>query len=231
MKQRIFTTANILSVTLIILGIFVFLFIHPFIYSYIGIIEQGKTNIRNTKWDKLAVKYSIFKKQKKFTINAAMPSLILSKEYSTAVEYLKKLEDMDIATARNYYFASYASEQLKDYNKALEYAKKSNDQFREAKVYIKMKNFNNAQNVLDNLAKEKPVKPRVYLYDAELKMAQNKWPEANTSINKFLKINPNSKEALQDKAEISKQLGNMKDYNNCINKLKNIETKLENRIN
>ncbi len=231
MKKNIFKPANVLSICMILLGIFVFLFIHPFIYSYIGIIEQGKTNVRNTKWDKLAVKYSIFKKQKKFTINSAIPSLILSEEYDTAIEYFQKLEDLNIANERNYYFASFAYEHKKDYDNALKYAKKSGDKFREAKVYIKMKDFNNAEQILNTLSKESPIKPRVYLYQAELKMGQKKWQEANISINKFLKINPNSKEALKVKAEVSKQLGNTKDYQKYTNKIKNIETKIENRIN
>lgn len=231
MKKNIFKPANILSISLILLGVFVFLFIHPFIYSYIGIIEQGKTNVRNTKWDKLAVKYSIFKKQKKFTINAAIPSLILSEEYDNAIEYFHKLEEMNIANARNYYFASFAYEQKEDFNNALKYAKKSGDKFREVKVYIKMKDFKNAERILNELSKETPIKPRVYLYQAELKMGQKDWKDANIYIDKFLKINQNSKEAIKDKVEISQQLGNTKDYQKYINKLKDIETKLENRIN
>ncbi len=231
MKQKIYSVANILSIGLILCGIYIFLFIHPFIYSYIGIIEQGKTNTRNIKWDKLAVQYSIFKPQKKFTINSAIPGLILNKEYDTAINYFKQLENLGLANDKNYYLASFAYEQTKDYENALKYAKKSNDKLRETRVYIKMKDFDNAQKLVDDLSKEKPLKPRIYLYQAELYMGQNKWKEANITIDKFLKINPKSVEALQDKARISRRLGNLKAYRKYMKISRLIEIKLGNRIN
>lgn len=222
--------AAVISTGMILSGIFMFLLIHPYIYIYTGIIEENNTNIRNTKWDRLAVKYSLFKFQKNYTLENAIPGLILTKDFDTALEYLKELEANGFSDNTNKYLMSYVYMKTGDYVNALKYAKESGNKFQTARIYIKMKDIKNAEILINEFLKENPVKPNTYVYKAEIEMAKDNWKTANIYIDKMLKINPNHMEALSDKALITRKLGLAKEHKKCINKIKLLELRTEERV-
>lgn len=219
-----------ISICLIALGIFMFFLILPFLYLYIGIIEEGKTGVRNTKWSKLAVKYSILNPQKEFAINSALPSLILTKDFDTTIKYIQKLEKIGRARDMHYYFAAFAYLHQQNYQEALKYAVKSNNKGLIARSYIKMNDITNAQKTIDEMKKETPVSPKINMYTAEVEMAKENWKKADTEIDKMLKQYPKSLEAMKDKAEISKKLGDIKTQKIFEEKIKQIELKHNKRI-
>ena len=227
-KERLLTTA--LATGLIAFGIFIFLWILPFLYVYIGIVEQGETNIHDTKWDKFAIKYSIFYPQKVYTIEAAFPSLILSKDYENAIKYYKILEDLNAQTPATTYLVTYAYIQIGDFENALYYAKLENDLRHLAKIYILMKDYKNAQNIVNKMLNSPSPKPQSYLYKAELESRKGNYKIAKTNIDKAIESMQNSIDAWQVKANIEKKLGNKREYKHAIYKIKEIEFKTNERI-
>ena len=223
-------TATIISIGLIAFGIFMFFVILPFLYLYIGIIEEGKTGIKNLKWNKLAVKYAIMTPQKEFAINSALPSLILSKDFDTTITYVKELEKLNKANDMHYYFASFALMKKQEYQQSLEYAKKSNNKGMITRAYLNLGEIKKAEQILNDLKKEKPYPTRAHMYKAEIEMSKGNYKLANSEIDKMLKSYPKSLEALQDKAKISKKLGNIKEYKKAIKQIKEIELRQSNRI-
>lgn len=222
--------ATALAAGLIAFGVFIFLWILPFLYVYIGMVEQGRTNTHNTKWDKLAVKYSLFYPQKVYTIEAALPSLVLSKDYCTAIKYYKTLEELNAQTPATTYLATYAYIQYGDFENALYYAKKENNLRHLAKIYILTKDYKNAQIVVDKMLAENSPKPQSYLYKAELESRKGNYKVAKTYIDKALIQMQHSIEALQVKANIEKNLGNKKEYKCTLAKIKELEIKNDERI-
>lgn len=227
-KDKIITTA--LATGLIAFGIFIFLWILPFLYVYIGIVEQGETNIHDTKWDKLAIKYSIFYPQKIYTIEAAFPSLIIAKDYENAIKYYKILEELNAQTPATTYLVTYAYIQIGDFENALYYAKQENDLRHLAKIYILMKDYKNAQNIVDKMLDTTSPKPQSYLYKAELESRKGNYKIAKINIDKAIESMQNSIDAWQTKANIEKKLGNKKEYKRAIHKIKEIEFKTNERI-
>ncbi len=219
-----------ISTTLILVGIFIFLWILPFLYVYIGILDFGSTNVQNTKWDKMAVRYSIFPAQKIYTIESALPGLIVNKEYDTAIEYVEELEKLSSAEPNIKYLAAYAYIQKEDYQKALKYAKESNNKGQLAQVYINLKDYKSAKKLVDEMFEQKQVSPRAYIYKAQIEIIENNWTGADKSINKLLIVAPNNREALKIKAKIAHHTGNNTEHKKCIKKLKLIELKNSTRI-
>lgn len=201
--------AVIITSGLICLGVFMVIWMLPFLYMYIGMIEYGKTNVQNLKWDRLAVKYSLFKSQKLQTIPSAVTSFTLAEDYDTVIAYSKELEKLGELSGADKYFLSNAYIEKGDYEKALKYA---SNKPQELKIYIKMKDVKKAQTIIEQLLNEKKVKPGVYLYKAEVEIEMNNWHDANVSIDKLLEINPKHLEAMKVKAEILKHFGRMSEY-------------------
>ncbi len=201
--------AVIIASGMICLGVFMVIWMLPFLYMYIGMIEYGKTHVQNLKWDRLAVKYSLLKSQKLQTIPSAVTSFSLAEDYDTVIEYSKELEDLSELSGADKYFLSKAYIEKGDYENALKYA---SNKTQEAQIYIKMKNIEKAQGIVEQMLAEKPVKPVVYLYKAETEIETNNWHEADVSIDKLLKVNPLHLEALKVKAKILKHFGRMSEY-------------------
>lgn len=222
--------ATAISVGMIVFGIFMFLIIHPFIYIYIGIIEQAKTTTHHTKWDKLAVKYSIFSFQKKYTMDYALSSLILTEDYDTALDYIHKLEKLKKSDVAHKYFASYAYLQKQDFKNALKYAKWCNSENQLAKIYIKTRDIKNAQKIVDKMLNKKNISPNSYVYKSELEMLKGNWHEADKYADKVLKINPKHREALKDKIQISKHFNRLSDVKKYEKTLKQLELKYSERV-
>lgn len=212
--------AVIISYGMICLGVFIIIWMLPFLYMYIGMIEYGKTNVQNLKWDRLAVKYSLFKSQKLQTIPSAVTAFSLAEDYDTVIDYSKKLEHLNALTSADKYFLSKAYMEKGDYENALKYA---SNKTQELQIYIKMKDIKKAQAIIKQLLAEKNVKHGIYLYKAEVEIEMNNWHDANISIDKLLEINPMHLEAMKVKAKILKHFGKLKEYKVYEQKIKNYE--------
>lgn len=222
--------ATALAAGLIAFGVLVFLWILPFLYVYIGMVEQGQTGTHNTKWDKLAVEFSLFYPQKVYTIEAALPGLLESKDYCSVIKYYKRLEKINAQTPATTYLATYAYIQDGDFENALYYAKKENNLKHLAKIYILTKDYKNAQIVVDKMLAEESPKPQSYLYKAELESRRGNYKVAKAYIDRAIIRMPRSVDALQVKANIEKKLGNKKEYKRIIAKIKELEIKNNERI-
>lgn len=215
--------AVIIASGMICLGIFMVIWMLPFLYMYIGMIDQGKTNVKNLKWDRLAVQYSLFNAQKRQTIPSAILSFSLAKDYDSVIEYSKKLERAGDLTDTDKYFLSKAYIEKGDYENALKYA---SNKTQELQIYIKTNNVENARSIVEQLLAEKPVIPVTYLYKAELEILNNNWHEANVSIDKLLAVNPQHLEALKVKAKILKHFGRRSEYKIFEQKIKDRENNM-----
>ena len=212
---------------MIAFGVFLVIWMLPFIYMYIGVIEQGKTHTKNLKWDKLAVKYSIFKGQKVHSIPSAILSFILTKDYDAVIEYSKELERLGELSGPDKYFMSKAYFEKGDYENALKYA---NNKEQELRIYIRMNDLEKANELVAELLKAEPVKPNTYLYKSEVELAAGNWKEAEIWVNKLLQINPQHLEALKVKAKILKHLGRNNEYELYRQKIKELEDKYQNMV-
>lgn len=222
--------AAVISIGMILFAIFLFLWVHPFLYIFISMKSLSTSNVKHMKWEKLAVKYSIFKAQKKYTMTYSIPSLMLAGEYDSVVKYVKELEKLNAASNAEMYFASFAYMQKEDFENALEYAKKANTKMQLANVYIKMRNIKNAEPLVNELLNQKPVKPAVNVYKAELEILKGNWKTAEIYTDKMLKINPRHKEALECKIKILEHFGKTSQANSYKKKLQIIELKYKQRI-
>lgn len=208
---------------MIIAGILMFLYVLPFLYIWASFGESENQNKLDLM--KKSVTFSIFKFQKIYTMNSALASLVLTKDYYTVIGYYKELEKLDAVDEGNTYLAVYSYIQTGEYDNALKYSQLFGNKGQQAQIYIKMKDFKKAKILVNEMLNQTPVKPKVYRYKAEIEMGENKWKEANLSIDKALKYSPNSMEALQDKVRISKHLGYKEEYKKNLNKLKLLELK------
>lgn len=222
--------AAAISAGMIILGIFLFIWMLPFLYMYIGIIEQGKTNAKNTKWDKLAVKYSVFKGQKVHTIPSAILTFSLTKDYDTVIEYSKELEQIGEFQKSDAYFLTKAYIEKGDYDNALKYAKLGSNKLQEVQIYIKSKDFAKAKTLVNDMLSKTPVKPTVYLYKSEIEVSENNLKDALCSVDKLLAINPSHMEALRLKAKILKHSGKTNEYKQYQQKIREREAAFRNRV-
>ena len=215
--------AVFISGCMILSGILMFLYILPFLYIWASFCETETQDKLDSM--KKSVNTSIFEFQKVYTMNSALASLVLTKDYYTVIAYYKDLEKLGAVDEGNTYLAVYSYIQTGEYNNALKYAQMFGNKGQLAQIYIKIKDFKKAKILVNEMLNQKPVKTRVYRYKAEIEMGENNWKEAYNSINKALKFAPNSVEALQDKVRISKHLGYKNEYKKSLNKLKLIELK------
>lgn len=205
----------------------VLLFIRALPYIYVWIAYGAEKNVQ-TEYLEKAVKYSVFPDQKAYTIEAIMPSLVLSGNFEDAIKYYeeyKKTNTDSIIKNAITHLAGYAYLHSERYADALEIAKELNDKTFLAQIYMKIGDVNTAKVLVNELVKENPEKVMNYRYLAEVQMGENKWKEAEISINKVLEFAPNNLDVLKDKVEISKQLGKTKEYKIYSKKVKEIEYK------
>jgi tetratricopeptide (TPR) repeat protein len=92
---------------------------------------------------KFAIKISIFREQKIYTLNNAISQLILSKNYLEAIDYIKELEKLNAEGTVHKYLAAYAYMNLGQYDEALKYAILSNNKKIEKKILNKMREKKN----------------------------------------------------------------------------------------
>lgn len=215
--------AILIAAGMIALGIFLVIWALPFLYMYIGILEESKSGVINTHWDKLAVKYSIFNAQKRQTIPSAILSFSLAKDYDSVIEYSKKLEELGEMPGAGNYSISKAYMEKGEYQNALKYASYKTQ---ELQIYIKMKDIEKSQEIVNQLLAEKPVKPVTYLYKAEVEILQNNWRDADVYVDKLLAINPQHIDALKVKAKILKHFGRMNEYEKYMQRIKDRESKM-----
>lgn len=219
MKKKNSIAVTIAS-CMIAAGLFLAVWILPFLYIFIADIEHGQSHVRNLKWDKLAVKYSIFKSQKTYTFPIAIMSFNMAKDYDSVIEYSKELERIGALTDADKYFISKAYLEKDDYENALKYAADKPQQIR---VYIKMNDLPKAKALINVLLNEKPIQPNTYLYKSEIELASGNWKEADIWVDKILEINPKHLQALKIKAKILKHFGKNSEYELYMQKIKKIE--------
>lgn len=222
--------AIILSSILIAFAILLFIWILPFLYVWIAFGTSDKNS--ETDYLKKAVKFSIFQTQKIYTIESIMPSLLLTGQYEQVIKYYleyKKINTHSAAKNAIKHLAAYAYLHSENYAEALEIGKETNSKIIQTQVYIKIRDFETAKVLVNEMFKEKPENLMNYRYVAEIQMGENKWKDAEISINKVLSFAPNNLDVLKDKAEISKQLGKTNDYNKYSKKIKEIEYKRQYR--
>jgi len=219
----IFIIASVIICAVILLIIWAL----PFLYMYIGLFDEGKTGAHNLKWDKLAVKYSIFKNQKIHTIPAAVTLFSLARDYDTVIEYSKELERIGELTNADKFFISNAYMKKGDYPNSLKYA---TNKYQKLSNYIYMGEIEKAQIIVDQLLTENPVKPTTYLYKSEIEIETNNWHDAEIWIDKLLKINPQHLEALKVKAKILKHFVRTDEYKIYEQKIQNRENEIKIKI-
>lgn len=217
--------AIVISSIMILCAVLLFVWVLPFIFVWIA---YGDEENCQTDYLKKAVKYSIFPVQKAYTIESIMPSLILSGNFEDAIKYYeeyKKTNTDSIIKNAITRLAGYAYLHSERYADALEIAKELNDKTFLAQIYIKIGDIDTAKVLVNELLKENPEKTMNYRYLAEVQMGENKWKEAEISINKVLRFAPNNLDVLKDKVEISKQLGKTTEYKKYSKRVKEIEYK------
>ena len=133
--------AAILSTSMILVGLVVFLLICPYLYIYIGIANDDTSIEDEIHWSKKAINSSIFKFQKEYTIDYTIGPLMLIKDYGTALDYINDLEDFGGLKKHHLYYASICCIHQGMYDKALEYAKRSKNKILQLKIYINLKKF------------------------------------------------------------------------------------------
>jgi tetratricopeptide (TPR) repeat protein len=92
-------------------------------------------------------------------------------------------------------------------------------------VYIKLKNYAKANNVVDSLLMEKDIKSSTYLYKYELLYNEGKYVEANNYIDKALKSSSSYIDGLYMKSKILTKLGRTAEANKYFNIAKYAEAK------
>lgn len=214
---------SIVITVLIFICVFLILDVVPFIFLWAGMSAKGVPNqIELQKW---AVKTSVFKFQKIYTRNSILPLLVLSGDHDTAINYFNDLEKLGGADSLNTKLVTYSYIQSGDYENALRYANMINDRSRMVQVYIKLKNYAKANNVVDSLLMEKDIKSSTYLYKSELLYNEGKYVEANNYIDKALKSSSSYIDGLYMKSKILTKLGRTAEANKYFNIAKYAEAK------
>lgn len=198
---------------LAILGIFVLIFvlfnILPFLYLWAGL--SAKDYQTQVKLQKGAVQMSVFNFQKVYTRNSVLPILVLTGDYNTAVEYFEDLEELDSIDTLNTKLAIFSYIKIGEFHKALSYAILVKDDSRVAQIYLKLKDYQKANFVVNELLKKKPPNISTYEYKAELLLEENKLKDADMYVDKALEISPTYINALYLKSRICKRLNKSED--------------------
>jgi len=137
MKNKTKYAVAILAIIILIFSIMIVIWLLPFMFikaSYNAINTPKELDLL-----KRAVKFSLLKRQKEYTINFALPALVINQDYDTAIDYIQRLEKHNVANNKHKYFASYAYMKKGDLPNALKYAIESEDENQKTRIYNKMK--------------------------------------------------------------------------------------------
>lgn len=132
-KKKIIITSAIITIILILAIILIL----PYAIVWKSFSETNKTkelHLLNT-----AVNLSVLKPQKVYALESTIPVYVISKDYETAIKYIKELEDLTTLDNGIKYLTAYSYMQLKDYENALNYAKSAENKRLQTKIENKMK--------------------------------------------------------------------------------------------
>ncbi len=128
---------KIIILSILIIAILIFEWGLPFILvwnSFNQTDKQKELKLLNT-----AVKISLFNPQKKYALESAIPTLVITKDYLGAIEYIKDLEKLKPLDNSIKYLASFSYMQLGDLENAIQYAIESGNKKIQTKIYNKIK--------------------------------------------------------------------------------------------
>ncbi len=200
-----------ISSVFVAIGIFFFIWILPFLFIWMSFGTE-LSNSDSLPYLRKAVKYSMFKAQKLYTIESIIPTLLVlgnNKEAISYYEIYEKLEphNDDIEVKATKTLITYAYINTKDYNKALTLAKETNNLYQQAKIYIATNDLDKAKETVEKIFSTKTKSKLPYLYIAQIQLKEGYPQSAIESIDKLLNINPQHIEALEVKAKIYEALG------------------------
>ncbi len=201
-----------ISSVLIAIGIFLFIWILPFLFIWLS-FGINLSNVESLPYLKKAVKYSIFRTQKLYTLETIIPTLIVLEKDKEAISYYEiyenlnpDTEDLDAKATKT--LVTYAYINTKDYDKALTIAKSTNNLYQQAKIYIATNDLDNAKETVEKIFSTKTKSKQPYLYVAQIQLKEGYPNSAHNSIDKLLKVNPKNTDALETKAKIFETQGN-----------------------
>ncbi len=223
-KKPVIITAT----TMIVLGLFLFAYILPYLFVWIAYGEPNNT-VEISQLKK-AHSLAFMKSQKVFVMNSSMSTLLLAQDYDTVIEYVNELEKLNAIQKSDRYFASYAYREKGDFENALKYAKDYGEDSLLARVYIKMKDFDKADKIVDKMINDNPQKPQSYLYKSEIELSRGNYKKAEFYINKTLPMMKNSIEVWRLKSEIASKLGRQADAKDYENRQKQLEFKIHTKV-
>lgn len=197
--------AAIISLCLVAFGVLIFMIILPFLFMWSSLMSQDTAESLNLS--EKAVKTSVFKFQKIYTMNDALSTLALTGNDDKVIEYFEELEKLEATDKLNTLIAILSYIKVGDLDKALMYAQKINSKNSIAHIYLLKKDYAKASSLVDELLKENSDSIKANLYKSQLLYAEGKWKEADIYIDKVLTRSPSYIEALEEKAKICAKLG------------------------
>ena len=191
---------SIIITIFVVVCVFVLIDIIPFLFMWVGLSANEPSN--QISLQKMAVKTSVLRFQKIYTINNVLPLLVLSGDHVTAIKYFNELETLDGADSLNTKLVIYSYIQTGDLQNALKYAKLIGDRKRLAQIFILLKDYDKAENIVDGLLMDKSVMASTYLYKSELLYNEGKYDEANHYVDNALNLSPNFIDGLYLKSRV-----------------------------
>ena len=213
--------------SVIVLGIILFILIIidvlPFWFMWAG--NNAPDYPSQLKLQKKAVETSILRFQKIYTINNVLPLLVLSEDYTTAIDYYRELEILNGADNFNTKLIIYALINTGNYNEALSYAYLINDKSKMAQIYLRMQDYHKAEVLINELMSKNSISVSTYLYKAELEYAKGNIKEASIYADKVLSMSPTYYDVLYLKSKICKKQNNKTDAKRYFYQAKYLEEK------
>ncbi|MBQ8668830.1 hypothetical protein IJ472_03540 [bacterium] len=216
-----------ISSIMIFIGLFLFVWILPFLFVWLSFGTE-LSNEESLPYLQKAVKYSIFKPQKLYTLETIIPTLLVLDKNKEAISYYEIYEKQhpdndNLNTKATKTLVTYAYIKTNNYDKALRIAKDTNNLYQQAKIYIATNNLDMAKKTVEEIFSTKTKSKLPYLYVAQIQLKEGYPKSANTSIDKLLLVNPQHTEALETKAEILKALGLTDEYNKYVRKIEKLK--------
>ena len=201
-----------ISSVFVAIGIFCFVWILPFLFIWLS-FGNNLSNVESLPYLKKAVKYSIFRAQKLYTLETIIPTLLVLEKDKEAISYYesyKKLnpapDDFNVKATKT--LVTYAYIRTKNYDKALEIAKETNNLYQQAKIYIAINEIEKAKETVEKIFSTKTQSKLPYLYVAQIQLKEGHPNSAHNSIDKLLEVNKKNTDALETKAKIFESQGN-----------------------
>ena len=201
-----------ISSILIAIGVFLFVWILPFLFIWLS-FGVNLSNVESLPYLRKAVKYSIFRTQKLYTLESIIPTLLVLEKDKEAISYYgiyEKLNptDDDLDTKATKTLVTYAYIRTKNYDKALEISKETNNLYQQAKIYVEINDLDKAKETVEKIFSTKTQSKLPYLYVAQIQLKEGYPNSAHNSIDKLLKVKPTHIDALKTKAKIFEAQGN-----------------------